>query len=382
MRVTHRPPSDVRARYRAAIALGRALGLSLKDARALLLAAPVVLPRALPAAEAEDLCQKLTAAGTPAQPVPAPASCLFCPAHPALFRDGACQRCETWLCALCRAHAGTSLCPGCAGRARFFRQFKAVRVVFLLGILLGVGAWALNDWRWRHARAGWEHTLLVDVVLLQHGAAGPESLQALRAGVPRLERALAEEERRYRPAGPPPFSFTVQGPVPVAEQAPRPPEDGGFPARVEHYLRLRRYLADVQARGRLDLGRRSLRLYVLVEPVRSRVRFVEGFGVSGGDLGFVRAVVDENTVDQALLAIGHELLHCLGATDKYDADGHAVETAGLAEPGLVPRYPQRFAEIMVGEVPLSRGDGRLVDSLAEVRVGPATAAEIGWGVSR
>jgi hypothetical protein len=52
--------------------------------------------------------------------------------------------------------------------------------------------------------------------------------------------------------------------------------------------------------------------------------------------------------------------------------------AGLAEPGLLPRYPQRAAEIMVGEVPEAADQGRLVESLDEVRVGPVTAMEIGW----
>jgi hypothetical protein len=51
---------------------------------------------------------------------------------------------------------------------------------------------------------------------------------------------------------------------------------------------------------------------------------------------------------------------------------------GLAEPALEPRYPQRFAEIMARERPLSEtSEARLV-SLDELGVGPATAREIGW----
>jgi hypothetical protein len=44
----------------------------------------------------------------------------------------------------------------------------------------------------------------------------------------------------------------------------------------------------------------------------------------------------------------------------------------------VAPYPQRYAEIMVGELPLAPGEGRLPASAAELGVGPDTAAEIGW----
>jgi hypothetical protein len=76
--------------------------------------------------------------------------------------------------------------------------------------------------------------------------------------------------------------------------------------------------------------------------------------------------------------MAHEALHTLGATDKYDAAGHAVDPAGLAEPERQPTYPQRFAELMVGELPLAPGAGRLPSTAEELAVGPATAAEIGW----
>ena len=80
----------------------------------------------------------------------------------------------------------------------------------------------------------------------------------------------------------------------------------------------------------------------------------------------------------SLQAVGHELLHTVGATDRYDAGGHARDPDGLADPGLVPPYPQVHAEWMVGEVPLGPGRGRLPESIDELRVGPVTAREIGW----
>ena len=124
----------------------------------------------------------------------------------------------------------------------------------------------------------------------------------------------------------------------------------------------------------------DVRVYLLLEPPQGggRGTFAEGSGAAGGEIGLVRAWVEPSDATLALTAVAHELLHCLGASDKYDAAGHAIEPEGLADPGLSPRYPQRHAEWMVGEVPLGPGRGRLPASLDEVAIGPTTAREIGW----
>jgi hypothetical protein len=85
-------------------------------------------------------------------------------------------------------------------------------------------------------------------------------------------------------------------------------------------------------------------------------------------------------VDSALAeeAIAHELLHLVGALDHYGADGHPVAPAGLAEPDKRPLYPQLFADVMAEEVALGPGQGRVPQTLDEVRVGPFTAREVKW----
>lgn len=80
----------------------------------------------------------------------------------------------------------------------------------------------------------------------------------------------------------------------------------------------------------------------------------------------------------AATAAFDEAFHTLGATDKYDEAGHAIAPGGLVEPTLSPPYPQRQAELMVGEVPLGPGRGRLPERPEEIGVGPVTAAEVGW----
>lgn len=243
-------------------------------------------------------------------------------------------------------------------------------------VLLLACAWSAKLAWWRHTRRSWKQPLAVDVVLLRREGVPLAAVTTLRDALPRLERALQGEYLRYRPGAPAPFRFTVKGPVQVDGPPPDVPEQEGLAPRLSHYYRLWRYLGRVKEQGHLRLGSRSLRVYVVIEPVRTRVRFVEGFGAVGGDFGVVRAAIDDHLLDQALLAIGHEMLHCLGASDKYDAHGHAVAPEGLADPAA--GYPQRHAEIMVGEVAVAPGRGRLAESLSEVRVGPVTAREIGW----
>ena len=77
--------------------------------------------------------------------------------------------------------------------------------------------------------------------------------------------------------------------------------------------------------------------------------------------------------------IAHELLHTLGATDKYDLQtNQPCFPHGFAEPDREPRYPQALAELMGGRIPISSDEAQTPESLRQVVVGPATAAEIGW----
>jgi hypothetical protein len=57
---------------------------------------------------------------------------------------------------------------------------------------------------------------------------------------------------------------------------------------------------------------------------------VEGLAERDGRRGVVRAGVGELDLGLELVATVHEVLHCVGARDKYDEAGRAVVPAGLA----------------------------------------------------
>jgi hypothetical protein len=120
----------------------------------------------------------------------------------------------------------------------------------------------------------------------------------------------------------------------------------------------------------------DIRIYLVLAPEKDR-SFAEGVAEAGGDVGVVHAALGADAL-LAATAVAHEALHSVGATDKYDPAGHAVPPGGLYQPDRIPPYPQARAEIMVGEVPLAPGVGRLPERAEEIGVGPETAREIGW----
>jgi hypothetical protein len=79
------------------------------------------------------------------------------------------------------------------------------------------------------------------------------------------------------------------------------------------------------------------------------------------------------------MIVAHELLHTLGATDKYDpATNLPVFPIGFANPERNPLYPQTKAELMAGRIPINAGAAEVPHSLDAVVVGASTAFEIGW----
>ena len=79
------------------------------------------------------------------------------------------------------------------------------------------------------------------------------------------------------------------------------------------------------------------------------------------------------------VVLAHELLHTLGATDKYDLrNDEPIFPDGYGNPLQVPLLPQRTAELMAGRRIIAPGRWEQVSDLDQVVLGPTTAAEINW----
>jgi hypothetical protein len=262
-------------------------------------------------------------------------------------------------------------------RSAFFQ----VRVAVLLAILLIVLLYAWQDISERRDRASFRRPLDVAVVLLQYGprdAGTAAAIVQLQQRVNALQDTLFSEQRRYRSEAEPLLRLSAYGPVPVLREPPAPTSESFWDAAV-HTYELWRYTRAVDAAVQLPSRAFDSRIYVLVEPVQSQARkLVEGFSEQGGRVGVARVQLDASTVDLGLFVVAHELMHTLGATDKYTADGTTQIPAGLGDPEQSPLYPQRRAEVMARNRVVSPGHELIPDALGELSVGSTTAREIGW----
>ncbi|MFO7304710.1 MAG: hypothetical protein C0P74_004240 [Gammaproteobacteria bacterium] len=123
----------------------------------------------------------------------------------------------------------------------------------------------------------------------------------------------------------------------------------------------------------------DVKLFVLFFDPAHSSKLPHSVGLQKGLLGIVYAFADHRMMGSNDVVIAHELLHTLGATDKYDPETNLpLHPHGYAEPGREPLYPQRDAELMGGRIPLSEHEAGIPESLERVRIGAKTAEEIGW----
>jgi hypothetical protein len=269
--------------------------------------------------------------------------------------------------------AGSS--EGSSPPAEPSRTFFRVRVAVLLLILAGVLLYAWRDHRSRTLRNDWSRTLDVALVLVSPDVS-PEVAAGLRDRSSALEDLLAEQMQRWRPGAAAPFDVTVLE-ARVAATPPAPPEEGLI-AAARYAWDLSRFTSSLDDAAGLD-RRFDARIYVLARtPVDARRKSVEGFGEQGGRVGVIEVELDDAMIDFALFVATHELMHTLGASDRYDATGEPQVPDGLADPQRDPLYPQDGAEIMARHRAVSPGRSEPPEALEELVVGELTAREIGW----
>lgn len=350
----------------AALALARVLRVTPREALQLLSEARV-LPAEFDAATAESTCVALRSHGVEAASLEVPHTTRRCTAHPSLTGEAPCDDCRTLVCPLC-----LPVCRSCAARRASSARFKRLRVGVLLLVLVGIASWAGLRQRRLDRRVTWARPLKIAVVLVSAQPINDEVKRAWAEGLETLDAWFAGEAQRVGLPLAAPVHFEL-APSTVLAEAPEPPEQSGrFLEDSGHALSLRSQLTELAARGNAP-GLFDVRLIVALR--QGARHLVEGAGEAGGTIGLVEGTAGDTQLTLELTAVAHELLHCLGARDAYDAQGHALPR-GLVEPEL--GFPQHFAEVMVGEVPLAPGQGRNPKSLDEVRVGDETAREVGW----
>lgn len=250
--------------------------------------------------------------------------------------------------------------------------FRRFRILLLLGVL--AAAWGLTWFEQSRVRA-WQAPLDVAVIPINGdgSAQAAETIHTLQASDFADINAFIEREiARYGVRQSPAMRLTL---LPeLHELPPAPPRDGSVLKTVWWSLKLRGWVYRQSGQWLPQLGK--VKLFVLYHAPEDGVALAHSLGLQKGLIGVVHAFADPRQTRQNNIVIAHELLHTLGATDKYDAEGRPLYPQGYADPDLPQSMPRHEAEIMAGR--LVNATGRLVmpAGLEQCVIGAMTAHEI------
>lgn len=251
--------------------------------------------------------------------------------------------------------------------------FRKLRIAVLLYVLLFV---AVAAWINRAATTDWDDTLYVNLYPVNGDGSeqAADYIASLDASAFRpVERYLQSEAERYGHRPQRVLHITL-GPR-LGEGPPAVPAGAGPLEVMAWSLRLRWWAWRTTSDDGIPSA--DIRLFVrYFRPVEGLV-LEPSTGLQKGLVGVINGFADRSMRGANHVVITHELLHTLGATDKYDpATSLPLVPAGLADPDRRPPYPQSRAEIMGGRIALSPTEARMPEDLGETLIGPLTAAEI------
>lgn len=252
--------------------------------------------------------------------------------------------------------------------------FKQLRILFLLLILFLVAA---STWLTQLRSTRWDKPLVVAIYPINGDGSAQSAayIEGLSLDTfEDIETFFADEAEQFRLSLKQPVDI-VLGPV-LTDHPPAPPKDRN-PLGVMWWSLKIRWWAWQVAR---DVGPpANIQIFVLYNDPDLNPQVAHSLGLKKGLLGVVHAFASPRQAAGNNVVVAHELLHTVGASDKYDLQTNLpLFPIGYAEPDNQPPLPQEFAEIMAGRVPLSLTTMRQARDLGEVMIGEYTAQEIRW----
>lgn len=253
-------------------------------------------------------------------------------------------------------------------------MFRKIRIAILLLILLFVG---LSTWLERVYTTDWNGALQVALypVNADDSEAAAQFIANLNASeLQRLEDFFDVQAKNYGLNIERPFRFTLAPALPVGP--PALPAQPSKPNVVLWSLKMRWFAWRLpKPPGPTP----SIRVFLLYHDPEHAAQLPDSLGLQKGLLGIAHLFAARTMASANQVIIAHEMLHTLGATDKYDLNNNQPHYPdGYAEPDQRPLYPQARAELMAGRIPLTATTAEQPDSLRQVMIGSLTAHEIGW----
>lgn len=254
-------------------------------------------------------------------------------------------------------------------------MFKRIRVMILIYILAFV---AIGNYLSSARTTDWDETLWVDVypINADSSARTQTYIDNLESDdFDQIERYFSHEASRYGVTIEQPFRIEL-GPQ-LENDVPELPADPSIFHTLIWSLKMRWFAATVDhGEGR---PKPDIKLFALFYEESDAAILDRSTALERGLVAIANVFAGRASTGPNQIVMAHELLHTLGATDKYDlATNLPIYPYGYAAPEQHPRYPQVDAELMAGRIPI---DGRRADiprGLDKTLIGILTAAEIGW----
>ena len=254
-------------------------------------------------------------------------------------------------------------------------MFRYLRIAILLTILVIVAG---NQWLTGNRLSSWEKPLWITIypVLADPGADIRRYSESLKAdSFQDIGLFLKRQASRYGRQLETPVVIQVARPL-TTLPPPLPTESSGLKVALWS-LEMRWW--SWKNGGQEGLAPDDVRIFVLYQKGKPNSILERSVAIKNGGYGVVNAVASRQMAAHNRIVITHELLHILGASDKYDLrTGQPYAPDGLANPDQSPLYPQDRAEIMGSRIATSANRWRRPASLNSCVIGTRTAAEIGW----
>lgn len=252
--------------------------------------------------------------------------------------------------------------------------FRGIRIFILLGLLAMVAG---HTYLTRLRTTDWDSPLRVGIYPINGDNSGQTDVYIgtlSELSFEPIARFFAREAGRY--------DIPLESPVlisvapEVEKHPPAPPQNGNRLQIMLWSLKFR--LWTMRADNMEDFSP-DIKMFVVYHSSGNNVTLDNSLGLQKGLVGLVHAFADRRFSDKNCFVVAHEILHTVGATDKYDPQTRQpIFPEGFAEPDRFPRYPQRWAEIMGGRIPESPNQAQMPVGLNYAVIGDQTAAEIRW----
>ncbi|MGZ8137459.1 MAG: hypothetical protein ACXW1W_13635 [Methylococcaceae bacterium] len=255
-------------------------------------------------------------------------------------------------------------------------MFKIVRIVILLAIFVGVAFYSKAQ---KLKARSWSEPLEIVIYPIN----GDDDSADVNNYINELEpdvfapvdKFIKTQSQSYDLIADEPTHLRL-GSV-ITEQPPESPLPGAnYAAIIWWSLKLRYWVYQNTPDSESNLHR--VRMFVIYHEAIKGRRLEHSLGLDKGLVAVVHAFASIEQDQQNNIVITHELLHTVGATDKYDANNEPIFPIGYAAPEQSQRYPQYQAEIMAVRIPISATHSRMADNLDQCVIGEQTAKEINW----